>query len=162
MAKPVRPQDVVWTYSGVRPLFDDGDDDPSAVTRDYHLEVDAPHGAAPMLSVFGGKITTYRRLAEHALEDLRKFYPAHGRRLDRGQAAARRRARRCADLRGRRSTASSPARPPFMPQLPHESGADSGAPARHRPGRPAGRRPHAWPISAGTSAAISTRPRCAT
>ncbi|HEY2873841.1 MAG TPA: glycerol-3-phosphate dehydrogenase, partial [Reyranella sp.] len=75
MTKPVRPQDVVWTYSGVRPLFDDGDDDPSAVTRDYHLEVDAPSGAAPMLSVFGGKITTYRRLAEHALEDLRKFYP---------------------------------------------------------------------------------------
>jgi glycerol-3-phosphate dehydrogenase len=75
MAKPVRPEDVVWTYSGVRPLFDDGDDDPSAVTRDYHLEVDAPDGAAPILSVFGGKITTYRRLAEHALEDLRKFYP---------------------------------------------------------------------------------------
>jgi glycerol-3-phosphate dehydrogenase len=75
MAKPVRPGDVVWTYSGVRPLFDDGDDDPSAVTRDYHLEVDAPDGAAPLLSVFGGKITTYRRLAEHALEDLRKFYP---------------------------------------------------------------------------------------
>jgi glycerol-3-phosphate dehydrogenase len=78
MAKPVRPQDVVWTYSGVRPLFDDGDDDPSAVTRDYHLEVDAPDGRAPILSVFGGKITTYRRLAEHALEDLRKFYPAMG------------------------------------------------------------------------------------
>ena len=49
--------------------------DPSAVTRDYHLEVDAPDGAAPLLSVFGGKITTYRRLAEHALEELRKFYP---------------------------------------------------------------------------------------
>jgi glycerol-3-phosphate dehydrogenase len=75
MARPVRPEDVVWTYSGVRPLFDDGDDNPSAVTRDYHLEVDAPDGAAPLLSVFGGKITTYRRLAEHALEDLRKFYP---------------------------------------------------------------------------------------
>jgi glycerol-3-phosphate dehydrogenase len=78
MARPVRPQDVVWTYSGVRPLFDDGDDDPSAVTRDYHLEVDAPQDAAPLLSVFGGKITTYRRLAEHALEDLRKFYPGMG------------------------------------------------------------------------------------
>src|SRR5689334_23198990 len=78
MAKPVRPQDVVWTYSGVRPLFDDGDDDPSAVTRDYHLEVDAPDGAAPLLSVFGGKITTYRRLAEHALADLKKFYPRMG------------------------------------------------------------------------------------
>ena len=78
MAKPVTPADVVWTYSGVRPLFDDGDDNPSAVTRDYHLEVDAPNDAAPILSVFGGKITTYRRLAEHALEDLRKFYPRMG------------------------------------------------------------------------------------
>ena len=75
MAKPVRPENVVWTYSGVRPLFDDGDDNPSEVTRDYHLEVDAPDGAAPLLSVFGGKITTYRRLAEQALEDLRTFYP---------------------------------------------------------------------------------------
>src|SRR4029077_16685275 len=78
MAKPVTPADVVWTYSGVRPLFDDGDDNPSAVTRDYHLEVDAPHGGAPLLSVFGGKITTYRRLAEHALKDLATYYPHMG------------------------------------------------------------------------------------
>ncbi len=78
MAKPVRPADVVWTYSGVRPLFDDGDDDPSAVTRDYHLEVDSPDGAAPLLSVFGGKITTYRRLAEHALADLSRYFPHMG------------------------------------------------------------------------------------
>jgi len=78
MAKSVTPADVVWTYSGVRPLFDDGDDDPSAVTRDYHLEIDAPQGAAPLLSVFGGKITTYRRLAEHALKDLAEFYPQMG------------------------------------------------------------------------------------
>jgi glycerol-3-phosphate dehydrogenase len=78
MAKSITPADVVWTYSGVRPLFDDGDDDPSAVTRDYHLEVDAPQGAAPLLSVFGGKITTYRRLAEHALKDLAEFYPQMG------------------------------------------------------------------------------------
>ncbi len=82
MQKPVTPQDVVWTYSGVRPLFDDGDDNPSAVTRDYHLEVDAPGGVAggtaPMLSVFGGKITTYRRLAEHALADLSGYYPHMG------------------------------------------------------------------------------------
>lgn len=78
MAKPVRPADVVWTYSGVRPLFDDGDDNPSAVTRDYHLEVDAPHDTAPLLSVFGGKLTTYRRLAEHALKDLARFYPQMG------------------------------------------------------------------------------------
>lgn len=75
MAKTVSPSDVVWTYSGVRPLFDDGDDNPSAVTRDYHLEVDGAVGTAPLLSVFGGKITTYRKLAEHALEDLRPHYP---------------------------------------------------------------------------------------
>jgi glycerol-3-phosphate dehydrogenase len=78
MAKPVRPADVVWTYSGVRPLFDDGDDNPSAVTRDYHLELDAPNDSAPILSVFGGKLTTYRRLAEHALKDLARFYPQMG------------------------------------------------------------------------------------
>ncbi|MFZ5782061.1 MAG: glycerol-3-phosphate dehydrogenase [Pseudomonadota bacterium] len=78
MAKPVRPEDVVWSYSGVRPLFDDGDDDPSAVTRDYHLEVDGGSGRAPLLSVFGGKITTYRRLAEHALRDLAPYYPRMG------------------------------------------------------------------------------------
>jgi glycerol-3-phosphate dehydrogenase len=58
-------KDVVWAYSGVRPLLDDGCDNPSAVTRDYQLEW-AP-GAAPMLHVWGGKITTYRKLAEHAL-----------------------------------------------------------------------------------------------
>jgi len=79
LQKPVKPSDVVWTYAGVRPLFDDGVDDPSAVTRDYHLEVDAPRGSAPLLSVFGGKITTYRRLAEQALEDLEKFFPGMGR-----------------------------------------------------------------------------------
>ncbi len=79
MAKPVRPEDVVWTYSGVRPLFDDGDDNPSKVTRDYHLEVDgSPQGNAPILSVFGGKITTYRRLAEHALRDLEPYFPRMG------------------------------------------------------------------------------------
>jgi glycerol-3-phosphate dehydrogenase len=84
MVKSVTPADVVWTYSGVRPLFDDGDDNPSAVTRDYHLELDgAPHGPnggtlAPLLSVFGGKITTYRRLAEHALKDLAPYYPHMG------------------------------------------------------------------------------------
>ncbi len=78
MQKPVTPADVVWTYSGVRPLFDDGDDNPSAVTRDYHLEVDGAVGTAPLLSVFGGKITTYRRLAEHALSDLKPHFPRMG------------------------------------------------------------------------------------
>jgi glycerol-3-phosphate dehydrogenase len=74
-AKPVTPADVVWSYSGVRPLYDDGSANPSAVTRDYHLLLDAGEQQTepPLLSVFGGKITTYRRLAEHALEKLEKW-----------------------------------------------------------------------------------------
>jgi glycerol-3-phosphate dehydrogenase len=66
----IEAKDVVWSYAGVRPLCEDAAADDSAVTRDYVLEVDAPPGAAPVLSVFGGKITTYRRLAEHALKKL--------------------------------------------------------------------------------------------
>ncbi len=73
--KPVNPGDVVWSYSGVRALFDDGASNPSAVTRDYVLDLDAPRGEAPALSIFGGKITTFRRLAEHALTGLRPFFP---------------------------------------------------------------------------------------
>ncbi len=71
-AQPVRPADVVWSYSGVRPLYDDGSADPSAVTRDYHLMVDAGADVKqpPLLSIFGGKITTYRKLAEHAMQKL--------------------------------------------------------------------------------------------
>ncbi|MEP6505909.1 MAG: FAD-dependent oxidoreductase, partial [Betaproteobacteria bacterium] len=65
-AKTVAPQDVVWTYSGVRPLLDDESGDPSAVTRDYALELDAAQ--APLLTVWGGKITTFRRLAEGAAD----------------------------------------------------------------------------------------------
>lgn len=68
--------DVVYSFSGVRPLYDDNADNPSAVTRDYIFELDAPNGAAPLLSVFGGKITTFRKLAEHALEKLQPFFPA--------------------------------------------------------------------------------------
>ncbi len=68
-AKPVTRADIVWTYSGVRPLYDEGGGAGSATaaTRDYTLKVDASKGA-PVLHVFGGKITTYRRLAEAALE----------------------------------------------------------------------------------------------
>ena len=73
---PVRPGDVVWRYAGVRPLYDDGTNDPSAVTRDYTLRVDDDGGAAPVLSVFGGKITTYRHLAEHVMERLQPYFPA--------------------------------------------------------------------------------------
>jgi glycerol-3-phosphate dehydrogenase len=66
----IGPRDVVWSYAGVRPLYDDSSANPSAVTRDYVFDLDAPHGQAPLLSVFGGKLTTYRKLAEHALEKL--------------------------------------------------------------------------------------------
>jgi glycerol-3-phosphate dehydrogenase len=71
-------EDVVWTYSGVRPLYDDQSDNPSAVTRDYHLELDARAGAPPVLTVMGGKVTTYRRLAEEALERLHPHLPGMG------------------------------------------------------------------------------------
>ncbi|HVZ09102.1 glycerol-3-phosphate dehydrogenase [Rhodopila sp.] len=76
LRKPVTPEMAVWSYSGIRPLFDDGSGDPSAATRDYVLRLDAPEGAPALLSVFGGKITTYRRLAEHALGDLATHLPA--------------------------------------------------------------------------------------
>jgi glycerol-3-phosphate dehydrogenase len=65
-AKPVTPQDVVWSYAGVRPLLDDESGDPSAVTRDYLLELDTAQ--APLLTVWGGKITTFRKLAEEAAD----------------------------------------------------------------------------------------------
>jgi glycerol-3-phosphate dehydrogenase len=69
-------QDVLWSYSGVRPLCDDESDSPSAITRDYTLEVQADEqGQAPILSIFGGKITTYRRLSESALAAIAKWYP---------------------------------------------------------------------------------------
>ncbi|AGH75281.1 glycerol-3-phosphate dehydrogenase [Edwardsiella piscicida] len=71
-------QDIVWTYSGVRPLCDDESDSPQAITRDYTLDIHDRDGAAPLLSVFGGKLTTYRKLAEHALEKLRPYYPHCG------------------------------------------------------------------------------------
>jgi glycerol-3-phosphate dehydrogenase len=67
LTRPVRPEDVVWTYSGVRPLYDDGASEAKAATRDYVFELDTP-GGAPLLSIYGGKITTHRRLAEEALE----------------------------------------------------------------------------------------------
>jgi len=72
--KPVTRDDIVWTYSGVRPLYDDGASSATAATRDYTLKVDA-QGGAPVLNVFGGKITTYRRLAESALETVAAHFP---------------------------------------------------------------------------------------
>src|SRR4051794_33540260 len=72
LARPVKPEDVVWTYAGVRPLYDDGASEAKAATRDYVFELDTP-GGAPLLSIYGGKITTYRRLAEEALERLSPY-----------------------------------------------------------------------------------------
>jgi glycerol-3-phosphate dehydrogenase len=73
---PVAAADVLRSYSGVRPLYDDHAENASAVTRDYVLDVTGGDGQPPLLSVFGGKITTFRKLAEHALE---KLLPAMGR-----------------------------------------------------------------------------------
>lgn len=75
-ARELTPSDVVWAYSGVRPLFDDGAANVSKITRDYTLRVEGTGDQAPLLSVFGGKITTYRCLAEHALEKLQAWFPS--------------------------------------------------------------------------------------
>jgi glycerol-3-phosphate dehydrogenase len=74
-AQAVAPADVVWSYSGVRPLHDDHVRDAKAASRDYVLELDAAPGRAALLSVFGGKITTYRRLAEAVLDRLAPHLP---------------------------------------------------------------------------------------
>ncbi|KQT86153.1 glycerol-3-phosphate dehydrogenase [Aurantimonas sp. Leaf443] len=70
----LRREDVLETFSGVRPLFDDGKGNPSAVTRDYSFDLDEGDGA-PMLNIYGGKITTFRELSEHAIEKIATFYP---------------------------------------------------------------------------------------
>ncbi len=74
------PADVINSFTGVRPLYDDNADNPSAVTRDYVFDLDPASGptagGAPLLSVFGGKITTFRKLAEHALDQLQPWFPA--------------------------------------------------------------------------------------
>ena len=70
---PISRADIVWTYSGVRPLYNDGAKSATAATRDYVLSLD--QNGAPLLNVFGGKITTHRRLAESALAKLVPFFP---------------------------------------------------------------------------------------
>ena len=70
--------DIIHRFSGVRPLYDDDAENPSAVTRDYTFDIDPPSpegNRPPLLSVFGGKITTYRKLAEHTLDRLQPFFP---------------------------------------------------------------------------------------
>jgi glycerol-3-phosphate dehydrogenase len=70
----ITPDELVWSYAGVRSLYDDGKGKPEDVTRDYVLELDAPHREPPLLTVYGGKITTFRRLAEHAMDKLGDFF----------------------------------------------------------------------------------------
>jgi len=72
LKKPVTEDDIVWSYAGVRPLYDDGASSATEATRDYVLSLDT-NGPAPLLNVFGGKITTYRRLAESALDKLSEY-----------------------------------------------------------------------------------------
>ena len=76
--RPITRQNVRWSYSGIRPLYDDGASKAQEATRDYVLKLDQPEGGAPLLSVFGGKITTFRRLAESAMEKIQPFFPQMG------------------------------------------------------------------------------------
>jgi len=78
LRKPVTREEIVWSYSGVRPLFEVGgarDGDLSTLTRDYSFEIDRSDDGAPALTIFGGKLTTHRRLAEHAVLELCRFMP---------------------------------------------------------------------------------------
>ena len=73
--RPVTREHIRWAYAGIRPLYDDGASKAQEATRDYVLKLDQPQNGAPLLSVFGGKITTFRKLAESALERLAPFFP---------------------------------------------------------------------------------------
>jgi glycerol-3-phosphate dehydrogenase len=72
----VTPDQAIWTYAGVRPLYDDGSAKAKDATRDYVLALDRPYGEAPLLTVYGGKITTYRKLAEAALVAIGRYFAA--------------------------------------------------------------------------------------
>ncbi len=83
LAKTPSPDDAIWRFAGVRPLYDDGSGDPSSITRDYTLRLDAgtrQRPLAPVLSVFGGKLTTYRHLAEQVMLQLRPLLGGAGKR----------------------------------------------------------------------------------
>lgn len=69
----VEQKDIIWSYSGIRPLYDDHARNASAVTREYVLELDVGSGHAPMLNIFGGKLTSYRKLAERVMEKLKPY-----------------------------------------------------------------------------------------
>lgn len=75
--KQITPDDLVWSYAGVRPLYDDKSDNASTVTRDYVFNLEEGE-QAPMLSIYGGKLTTYRKLSEHAMEKIKHIFPSMG------------------------------------------------------------------------------------
>jgi len=74
----ITTRDIVSSFSGVRPLYDDSSDNPSAITRDYVFDIDDESGRTPLLNIFGGKITTFRKLSEHALDELAAYFPRMG------------------------------------------------------------------------------------
>jgi glycerol-3-phosphate dehydrogenase len=74
LREAVAPEQVVHTFAGVRPLHDDGAAKAAQLTRDYLLVLDAPYREAPLLTIYGGKLTTYRRLAETALAKLARYF----------------------------------------------------------------------------------------
>ena len=78
ISKKICPSSIVSSYSGIRPLFDDGKRDAKAVTRDYAITLDSENDDAPLISIYGGKITTYRKLAETVMNRLRPFLPEMG------------------------------------------------------------------------------------
>ena len=118
--KPVRPADVVWTYAGVRPLYDDGASEAQAATRDYVLTVEGGGDEPPVLNIYGGKITTYRRLAEAALAKLARFHSQGKSCVDVGRASSGRRfsARRVRSRR-RRVAVGLPGVPAGSCPAPH-------------------------------------------
>jgi glycerol-3-phosphate dehydrogenase len=75
LARVPQPQEALLRFAGVRPLYDDGSGDPSSITRDYTLRLDHENDAAPVLSIFGGKLTTYRRLAEQVVDKIADYFP---------------------------------------------------------------------------------------
>ena len=105
--RSIAPSDVRWTYAGVRPLFDDASKSASHVTRDYRIELTQSPEHPPLLSIFGGKLTTYRRLAETVLEKLQDSLGSQPALLDAPRAAPGRRSARAKfpALRHRRSPA---------------------------------------------------------
>ena len=144
--REIAPGDVVWSYAGVRPLYDDASGNASAVTRDYVFDLDAGPDRAPLLSIFGGKITTYRKLAEHALEKLQPVMGFATRRLDRrcGPAGRRHAGRRLRAIPRRRparaSVAAGAAAAPLGASLRHAARGDrwQGEPAWTISGRDLG------------------------